>query len=287
MSINDTTPPAPERPEARHLGHRSPLPDRYDPTLLVRVERQLARKANRVDTSSSPFEGFDVWHAYEVACMQQAGLPIEGILKVIYPASSPYIVESKSLKLYLHSLNNIAMGFTRPACIAQLVSTVQQDLRLLLNTDVRCQFFDHYTAPCDFEGWQPYETATPTSAAQENALDHELHFHTRLLRSRCRVTGQPDWGNLYVHMQGERLPHPQELLQQVVALRNGFHFHEEICELLYSALYQKYLPALLTVCTLYTRRGGIDINPCRTNNLNDLPQGLTDLNALTHPSWRQ
>ncbi len=287
MSTNDTPPPAQGQPEARHLGHRSPLPDRYDPALLVRVERKLAREANHIDLQRTPFQGLDVWHAYEAGCMQQAGLPLEGVLKIVYPADSPYIVESKSLKLYLHSLNNVALGFTRSSCIAQLLSTVRSDLGDLLETEVQCEFFNGYTAPCDFEKWQPIEATTAPESAKNSASAHELHFHTRLLRSRCRITGQPDWGNLYVHMEGSNLPLPKELLTEVLRLGNSFHFHEEICELLYSMLYQQYQPSLLTVCALYTRRGGIDINPCRTNSPDDLPKGLTSVHQLTQPSWRQ
>ena len=98
-------------PEARHLGQRSMLPENYDPSLLVRVPREVNRLKAKI-AQPLPFVGFDVWQAYEASCLTASGLPTQCVLKIVYPADSTFFVESKSLKLYLHSLNSTMLGET-------------------------------------------------------------------------------------------------------------------------------------------------------------------------------
>ena len=114
-------------------------------------------------------------------------------------------------------------------------------------------------------------------------------FHSYSLRSNCRITSQPDWGDIYLIIDGEKSVTPSSLLQYIISLRKENHFHEEICELLFTRLYELLKPKHLMVACLYTRRGGIDICPVRCTD--DLVMGyatnLLDPETLTHKTWRQ
>ena len=246
-------------PEARHLGQRSMLPENYDPSLLVRVPREVNRLKAKI-AQPLPFVGFDVWQAYEASCLTASGLPTQCVLKIVYPADSTFLVESKSLKC------------------------VEGDLSKLLETTVQCVPHNAYTDGFDFHGFQPAEDNPDTPDLSAGST---LKFHTRLLRSRCRITGQPDWGNLYLTAQVNSPCPTRELLNRVISLRDEYHFHEEICEMLFTQLSEWLHPKSLMVATLYTRRGGIDISPVRASSRNLLPKLLCDPHTLTAPAWRQ
>ena len=91
-------------------------------------------------------------------------------------------------------------------------------------------------------------------------------WRSHSLRSNCRVTNQPDWGDVYVHIKGNYSVTPESLLQYIVSMRKENHFHEEICECIYKRLWDLLQPQELFVACLYTRRGGIDINPVRASS---------------------
>ena len=270
-------------PEARHLGQRSMLPENYDPSLLVRVPREVNRLKAKI-AQPLPFVGFDVWQAYEASCLTASGLPTQCVLKIVYPADSTFLVESKSLKLYLHSLNSTMLGETPRAARHALAKCVEGDLSKLLEKTVQCVPHNAYTDGSDFHGFQPAEDNPDTPNLSAGST---LKFHTRLLRSRCRITGQPDWGNLYLTAQVDSPCPTRELLNRVISLRDEYHFHEEICEMLFTQLSEWLHPKSLMVATLYTRRGGIDISPVRASSGNLLPKLLCDPHTLTAPAWRQ
>lgn len=270
-------------PEARHLGHRSALPESYDPTLLVAVPREVNRKASGIP-SPLPFVGLDVWQAYEASCLTAEGVPTQCILKIVYPADSPYLVESKSLKLYLHSLNNSILGDSQSCARRALAQRVAGDLSNALGTDVRCEAHTEYSNAFDFTDFQPAEEHLDESIPTVGGC---LTFHSRLLRSRCRITGQPDWGNLYIVARTDARMPQRELLSLILPMRDAYHFHEEMCELIFTLALERLRPQALTVATLYTRRGGIDISPVRAASPAGFPPALCDPLTLTRPAWRQ
>jgi 7-cyano-7-deazaguanine reductase len=101
------------------------------------------------------------------------------------------------------------------------------------------------------------------------------------------VTHQPDWGSAFVHIEGKTLPEPTGLLEYIVSFRNENHFHEEICEMLYKRLWDRFQPEKLMVTCIYTRRGGIDICPSRASHPELLPANLTSSEKLSSKLLRQ
>ena len=115
----------------------------------------------------------------------------------------------------------------------------------------------------------------------------ELKVCSHLLKSNCKITRQPDWGSLYIHLKGRTQPAYASLLKYIVSLRNENHFHEEICEMTFKRLSDLFQPEILMVSCLYTRRGGIDICPCRANKPDYLPHYLPQADILTQRNFRQ
>lgn len=258
-------------------------PNSIDSSLLIPIPRHLNRRAYNLDDHNLPFVGNDIWNCYEVSFLLANGMPVNGILKLSYSANSESIVESKSLKLYLNSFNMEKFAtLDRENAISQLEERVRNDLSTVLNTNTVCvNFYDgkeqkswsnalfikledsvNY-AELEFS---QYNENPDTLQLRVNEASQSLAVYSALLRSNCRVTNQPDWGDIYIWMNGECLPSNESVLQYIVSLRNENHFHEEICECVYKRLFDKFSPRELAVACFYTRRGGIDINPIRSSS---------------------
>ena len=272
---------------AKHLGTISAYSDKYDADLLVKVPRNLNREAYGIDENNLPFVGYDVWNAYEVSAITEKGRPVTGLLKISYPCDSKYHVESKSIKLYLNSFNMHKIGKTAEECVESIEDIASHDLSKLLECDVKCQlhrsveynpFSDTLHIP--FQGFVNIETLTDldtikfdtykSDASQLVVVDKDREnltlLHSDLLRSNCRVTNQPDWGDIYICIDGDKTVTPESLAKYIVSHRQVSHFHEEICEMVFKHIYDAVKPDGLMVACLYTRRGGIDINPIRATH---------------------
>lgn len=287
----------PEAAIGRHLGQQSDYPERYDPTVLVPIPRSLNRREIGIG-SALPFEGCDIWNAYEVSCLLDSGLPLATALRFQYPASSPALVESKSLKLYLNSFNQERLGPDRQTALEQLLQTLQADLRDLLEAPVQVWIPDSLRPkPHPLEHYPLLEEQHPTLEVSQYHASAELleaterpygslQVHSELLRSRCRQTAQPDWGDVFIQMEGSRLPSTESLLRYLVSFRQENHFHEEIVESIFSDLQRRFQPVELLVLAQYTRRGGIDINPLRASPGHPLLGQLSNLERFS-PTDRQ
>ena len=285
------------------LGQKVSYPQNYSPDVLFPVARQLNRDGLGLQPDSLPFVGADAWHAYEASCLTNAGLPVVGLLKIVYPCTSPYIVESKSLKLYLNSFNMERMGATRLDAIENMSARVQRDLSALLKSDVLVAFHSNADSHriWDTSGFIVLEDSVDADAmsilsytedpallvADAASRGGRLRVQSHLLRSNCRVTHQPDWGTVFIDIDSSLLPDKQALLAYVVSLRGENHFHEEICELIFTRLLAKFQPRSLMVCCVYTRRGGIDICPARATDTGLLPDALLNPECLTPKLLRQ
>ena len=285
-------------PEATFLGKQTSYPSSYDNTVLVAVPRILNRESYGI--TGNEFVGMDVWHGYEVSCLLNNGLPVVGILKVAYDAKSEAIVESKSFKLYLNSFNNEKLGDTFETAKFKLLSTIKEDLSALLKVDVEAEFHSNYSnVSTDFTDFPLLEnevdlTDVVCDIYKEkpellvvSGKSGELKVASQLLRSRCKVTSQPDWGNIFIYINGDKLPDLKGLLQYLVSFREENHFHEEVCEMIYSRLMNIFNPEALMVTCLYTRRGGLDICPVRASSAELLTMNLRDVSVLTDASFRQ
>lgn len=294
---------------SKHLGQISQYKDQYDASLLVREPRINNRKHLDIKDDELPFVGFDTWNAYEVSALTNNGQPVAGVAKIVYPCDSEYIVESKSIKLYFNSFNMFKCGSSPESVMTQVTRVATQDLSKLLETDVRVCIIsasNTQTPPQVFEDEQ-YQTLEdmmidgsvkfdqyseqPELLEQDQLFGHvhtfEQRYHSALLKSNCRVTSQPDWGDIYIYMKGHLPVEPGSLLKYIVSFRDECHFHEEICETVFKRLYDIFTPQALCVTCLYARRGGIDINPVRASSSDLISKVLIDPSVLHAKTLKQ
>ncbi|MBE6340672.1 MAG: NADPH-dependent 7-cyano-7-deazaguanine reductase QueF [Bacteroidales bacterium] len=287
------------QPEATVLGKRVDYPQHYAPEMLVQVPRRLNRSIYDIDDAHLPFVGADAWHAYELSFLYPNGLPFSGLLKLVYPADSEFLVESKSLKLYLNSFN-----MDKYQSKDEVERIVAADLSKLVGAQVGVHIFadddkNTYATGCDIDKYILLETLpemrnlhidkyTEAPELLETAGESgEMMVKTNLLRSNCKITHQPDWGTCYIRMKGAQLPTRTSLMSYLVSIRGENHFHEEICEMIYVRLQRLFAPEELFVGCIYTRRGGIDICPMRASSPTLLPAQLLNEKELTAKLLRQ
>ena len=276
---------------SKHLGQTSEYKDQYDPSLLVNEPRSNNRKHLDLSDDELPFVGYDTWNAYEVSGLTNNGLPVAGVAKVVYPCDSKYIVESKSIKLYFNSFNMFRCG-DQPVDVLDFIDQkATEDLSALLETTVHvhtqpANFIAKGDAVLDRYNYRTIESIYSQEELSEMTLNtysespellemedsseevksEEVRWHSSLLKSNCRVTSQPDWGDVYIMYKGQTHVTSDSLLKYIVSFRDECHFHEEICETIYKRLHDVLSPEELVVTCLYARRGGIDINPVRASN---------------------
>ena len=289
---------------SKHLGKvgGDGYKDTYAPELLVKVPRKLNREGYGLTSDS--FVGVDTWNAYEVSAITTKGQPVAGMLKIVCPAESEFHVESKSIKLYLNSFNMTKIGDNAVDCISGIEARVKRDLDELLETDTIVSFYGSSddTDDLTFEDYQDLAdiadldmidfTAFQSDASQlETEViaeeNKEIKLKSNLLRSNCRVTNQPDWGDVYIKMNGKNIPSPESVAKYIVSHRTVSHFHEEICEMIFKHLSEAYKPESLMVACLYTRRGGIDINPIRATHQMYIPEFFVNPDYTIKKTLRQ
>lgn len=283
---------------SKHLGKITGYKSTYDPSLLVREPRLNNRKHLGINDDDAPFTGYDIWNAYEVSCLTAEGMPIAAIAKIVYPCKNHYIVESKSIKLYMNSFNMQVFKGNIIQVLNELQFIIERDLQKLLETDVKVYvrlakavsddlFYPPVFYSRDYPTLENDIDVTYIKPISYNENPNILNaieipeariqrFHSALLKSNCRVTSQPDWGDVYIHYKGKYEINPTSLLQYLVSFRDECHFHEEICETIYMRLFNKFYPEELVVSCLYVRRGGIDINPTRASRYDLLDKCLID-----------
>jgi 7-cyano-7-deazaguanine reductase len=276
----------------------------YDPDVLVAVPRIENRTQYDIDEDNLPFVGFDSWHAYEVSFMTKKGRPVSFVAKIVYSSDSECIVESKSLKLYLNSFNMMRYGKDKKEASDIVHSIITADLSKLLDTRVKVAFYSSdKDAECVFSDFPLLDdlidmdqieftefSESPELLKENKELpsdENELCFKSDLLRSNCKITSQPDWGTVFIHIAGESIPTIESIARFLVSFRREDHFHEEVVEMIYKRLYDKFEPAELMVSASYTRRGGIDICPSRATSIDLLDEGLINVDVLTRKEVRQ
>ena len=286
---------------SKHLGKvgGDGYSDQYNADLLVKIPRNLNREGYGL--TGEEFVGVDVWNAYEVSAITTKGQPVAGMLKIVCPSDSENHVESKSIKLYLNSFNMTQIGETAADCISGIEARVKRDLDELLETETTVSFYasefeteplsfsDEYQDVSDIANLDEIDfTAFKSDASQlEGSSDNVLKVRSNLLRSNCRVTNQPDWGDVFIYMEGEDVPSAESLAKYIVSHRTVSHFHEEICEMIYAHLTERFKPTQLMVSCLYTRRGGIDINPIRATHSSLIPEFFTNPTYTIRKTLRQ
>lgn len=280
------------------LGKKIEGCDTYNPSFLVAVPRTENRIRYNIDENNMPFDGFDVWHAYEFSSMTQNGLPYTRVLKLKYSCCSKFIVESKSLKLYLNSFNMSRYGKNIKESLNICAKVIQKDLSELLKTEVVLSFLDVDTEHTkifngfknvldfvDFDNLkiENFKESPELLEVEETRENKEYFLNFDSLRSNCRVTHQPDFGSAFIYYKSKQHIKESSLIRYLCSFRCEYHFHEECCEMVYKRLFDLLDDKNdeLMVCILYTRRGGIDICPIRySKNCQNLPV-FKDLSDIT------
>ena len=262
-----------------HLGKKSQGSENYNPSLLVAIPRCENRKQYDINDNSLPFDGFDVWHAYEFSALTQNGVPVTRLLKLKYDCKSKFLVESKSLKLYLNSFNMSKFGATVNECLEICKNIIEKDLEEKLKTKIEANFIENSAERKEiFKNFQnimnfvdektlkveKFKEAPELLETKETDEEKSYYLTFDSLRSNCRVTHQPDFGDLFLYYKSKKHILEDSLVKYLSSFRSEFHFHEECCEMIYKRLYDLLdNDDELFVCALYTRRGGIDICPVR------------------------
>ena len=256
------------RMTALPLGRVVVYPRRYDPALLFPIPRAQGRDALGVHGEALPFAGHDRWHAYELSWLDARGKPVVATATFTVPADSRQLIESKSLKLYLNSLNGerFDAAETVRALIAGDLSraadasvTVAFGLPPIAAADARDEAHSIDALEIDIDG---YAAPDPDALAAHDADPVEETLRSGLLKSNCPVTGQPDWGSVRIAYRGPRIDRAG-LLRYLVSFRDHAGFHEQCVERIFVDVLARCRPQALSVEARYTRRGGLDINPWR------------------------
>lgn len=288
---------------SKFLGQEVEYKDQYDKSLLVPVERVHNREKYGIIEGDLPFVGYDTWNAYEVSYQLKNGLPVSAIAKISYPCDTKSIVESKSLKLYLNSYNMTRFDMTREESLRFVEEQIAEDLTEVLGGQVECKLhtvaedvhaFDE-SEFIDIESlvqgeeivFDQYNESADILKLQKDCTVREVKIKTSLLRSNCRITNQPDWGDAFIVIESSKIPTMESLLQYIVSFRKESHFHEECAEMIYKRLWDLCEPEALMVTCLYTRRGGLDINPARASHQYLLSQTLGDVEVHSAKTLRQ
>lgn len=253
------------------LGKHARYEEIYNPTLLCGIKREESRSELGVTGEPLPFHGMDIWNAYEISWLNAKGKPEIAIAEIQVPCNSNSIVESKSLKLYLGSFNQ-----TRFNSKEEVIHTIESDIsstvhasvmvKLLMGEEQMHRTIDRFQGRClddlDIEV-SDYQLQPELLKNSEGGATTET-FYTHLLRSNCPVTGQPDWASVLVSYQGLPID-PESLLRYLISYRKHSEFHEQCVERIFMDIKKHCGPEHLSVYARFTRRGGIDINPFRSD----------------------
>jgi 7-cyano-7-deazaguanine reductase len=254
------------------LGKEVVYPTTYNPELLYPISRSVNRKLLNF-SGTIPFMGADIWNAYELSWLGPRGKPEVAIAQFQIPANSTYIIESKSFKLYLNSLN-----YAKFSDISEVKAALEKDLSKVIGAQIKVSLLTptdwdkreqppllgKYMDRLDIEIDPSKSPDASILKADFSAGQVEETLYTNLLRSNCPVTGQPDWGTLIIQYKGPQIDEAS-LLSYIIAFRNHQEFHEHCVEKIFCDVKTYCQSTELSVYARYTRRGGLDINPFRTN----------------------
>ena len=273
-------------PDLSPLGKSASYPTDYAPEVLFPMPRATQRAL--IGVGEQPlFMGADLWTAYELSWLNAKGKPQVALARLVVPADSPNIIESKSLKLYLGSFSNARLSGPEEVLVrlradlsaalwqgsgrqgsagVQLVQPEGFEMEPVQELDGL--ILDRLDIECTH-----YQPAPELLTAQFDEQPVTETLTSQLLKSNCLVTGQPDWGSVQIRYSGPQIDQAG-LLQYIVSFRNHNEFHEHCVERIFMDIWRQCRPSQLMVYARYTRRGGLDINPFRTSHPQGLPRSV-------------
>jgi 7-cyano-7-deazaguanine reductase len=265
-------------PEHSSLGKDTAYVQHYAPELLFPIERSQGRADLGLHGDGLPFQGVDLWNAYELSWLDPKGKPRVAMGEFHVPADSPRIIESKSFKLYLNSFNGERLT----------AQTVRERLARDLGTAAGVPVALQLAEPEQFSSLRLEEPAGTCIDDQILEIDcygpprpefltaegtrepvRETLF-SRLLKSNCPVTGQPDWASVQIRYTGAPIDRAG-LLRYLVSFREHREFHEHCVERIFMDITRRCAPIRLEISARYSRRGGLDINPFRSSEAGRTP----------------
>ena len=256
------------------LGKDTEYPEKYDKSLLFPVARQIKREELGL-SNDLPFQGSDYWNAYEMSWLNPKGKPQVAIGVFEFPHDSVNIIESKSFKLYLNSYNQTCFESWE-----QVQQRLTEDLTEVAKGQAQAQLYhpEEFRIECpvvEFEGLllddmdveiEQYDYQPELLKLAESGEITEETVHSHLLKSNCLITNQPDWASILIEYKGKAIDQ-ESLLKYLISFRTHNEFHEQCVERIFNDIMRICQPQSLTVYARYTRRGGLDINPYRTNDI--------------------
>lgn len=251
------------------LGKATEYQETYTPSLLQGVPRSLNRAELNID-GEMPFSGVDRWNGYELSWLNTKGKPQVAILQCEVPSDSSHLIESKSFKLYLNSFNQ-----SQFEDVSIVKKHIEHDLSQCANSAVKVmiieprQFSSLQLKTLDARSIDDLDIAIDDYQLSPNVLKCnnewvEESLCSDLLKSNCLITNQPDWGSVFIRYAGKKINH-ESLLRYLISFRQHNEFHEQCVERIFCDLLHHCKPEKLSVYARYTRRGGLDINPFRSN----------------------
>ncbi|MFG6075248.1 NADPH-dependent 7-cyano-7-deazaguanine reductase QueF [Erwinia sp. OPT-41] len=254
------------------LGKSTGYVQHYAPELLEALPRSRGRQEIGLTSAELPFSGFDLWTGFELSWLNAKGKPVVAIAEFWIPATSQHLIESKSFKLYLNSFNQ-----TRFAAPEEVATTLENDLSRAADGSVKVKLYPDLNGYAAFTAALPGECIDHLDIAVEDYDFSPQHLQdaasgdvvaetlsSNLLKSNCLVTNQPDWGSVVIHYKGKRIER-EKLLRYLISFRMHNEFHEQCIERIFNDIKHYCRPEKLSVFGRYTRRGGLDINPFRSD----------------------
>ncbi|MDO6527807.1 NADPH-dependent 7-cyano-7-deazaguanine reductase QueF [Motilimonas sp. 1_MG-2023] len=254
------------------LGQDTQYDSDYNPALLQAVPRSLNRDDLQLQAQNLPFQGFDLWGLYELSWLNSKGKPVVATAHCKVDANSENLIESKSFKLYLNSLN-LHKFDSHDAVLETLTRDLSTCAQGKVEVTLHTNLDQNYESLGSFAGtlideldievtefaFKPEYLKNSTSQMEVNET-----LYSHLLKSNCLVTNQPDWGSVLIKYQGPKI-NQEQLLRYLISFRQHNEFHEQCVERIFQDINHYCKPTKLTVFARYTRRGGLDINPFRSN----------------------
>ncbi|QCI22160.1 NADPH-dependent 7-cyano-7-deazaguanine reductase QueF [Buchnera aphidicola] len=242
-------------------------------SLLKSIPRKKHRDNLKLDNSNLPFMGKDIWTLYELSWLNKNGIPQVAVAKIEINITSANIIESKSLKIYINSFHQTKFNnhiqlletiqFDLTKCVCGVVSIKLFNLNQIKNENISefygCCIDDQNIEITSYQ-YNPFLLINSSKKILKESL------YSNLFKSNCPITQQPDWASIQIIYVGQEIDH-SALLAYLISFRNHNEFHEECVERIFNDIENNCKPHELTVYARYTRRGGIDINPWRTNTL--------------------
>ncbi|MBX3725221.1 MAG: NADPH-dependent 7-cyano-7-deazaguanine reductase QueF [Xanthomonadales bacterium] len=262
------------RPEHSSLGLPVDYPTRVDAGLLFPIERERQRRELFAESQPLPFHGADLWTAWELSWLDRRGRPRVAVARIEVPAGSPAICESKSLKLYLNGYAHERFDDAdevRVRIETDLIAVCGAPVRVELVVGDAIESLQVAALPGRSLDGLEIDIAPAVGpdadllGVLQGVAEVDDALVTRLFRSRCPVTGQPDWADVLVAWRGAAMD-PAGLLRYLVSFREHQGFHEQCVERIFRDVLARCRPVALTVLACFTRRGGIDIAPWRSND---------------------